>query len=342
LIVEGLVFLFVARRILLAIPALFGLVLLTFILIHAVPGDPAAILAGDQATPQQIEALRAQYGFDRPILEQFVIYVSQLARGSLGISYMTQRPISVEILERIPATFELTLFSMTLATFIGIPLGVLAAQFHNTWLDHVLRIGTIAGLAVASFWLAIMLQFAFSMYLDLLPVHGRFTAGVTPPAFVTGMTTIDALLAGRWSLFADALRHLILPGFALAVAPLATIMRFTRAAVLNTMRREFVFYERAVGYPRFVLMGKYVLRNSLVTPVTQIGLLLGAILGSAVVIEAIFDWPGLGTYAVLSIATADYQATLAVVLVVGCLYTVINILVDIAHAIIDPRIVEQL
>jgi peptide/nickel transport system permease protein len=327
---------FVARRIVLAIPALFGLVLLTFILIHAVPGDPAAILAGDQASPRQIEALRAQYGFDRPILEQFFIYVSQLAHGSLGVSYLTQRPIGAEILERLPATMELTLFAMTLAAGLGIPLGLIAAQNHNGWIDHALRLLTIGGLAIASFWLAIMLQFTFGMSFDVLPVHGRLTQGVHPPSPLTGMLLLDSVLAGRPDVFADALRHLVLPGIALAVAPLATIMRFTRAAVLTTLQRDFVLYERAVGYPRFILMTKYVLRNSLITPVTQIGLLLGAILGSAVVIESIFDWPGLGSYSVSSIAT------LAVVLVVGCLYTIINLLVDLLHAAIDPRIVEQL
>ena len=334
--------LFVLRRALLAIPALLGLVLLTFILIHVVPGDPAVVLAGDQASPAQIAALRAQYGFDRPLYEQLAIYIRQLVSGSLGISYMTQRPISQEILERIPATFELTLTSLIFATATGIPLGVIAAQYHNRWVDHLLRIFTVGGLAIASFWLAIVLQFVFSMYLDLLPVHGRLSQGVRLPSFITGMITIDSLLTGRFELFRDAVVHLVLPSLALAIAPLATIMRFTRAAMLVTLRREFVHYERAVGYPHSVLMGKYVLRNSLVTPVTQIGLLLGAVLGSAVVVEAIFDWPGLGTYAVQSIATADYQATLAVVLVVGCLYTIINILVDLIHALIDPRIVEQI
>ena len=199
--------LFVARRILLAIPALFGLVLLTFILIHAAPGDPAAVLAGDQASPAQIEALRQQYGFDRPILEQFFIYISQLTHGSLGTSYMTQRPISAEILERLPATLELTLFSMTLAAELGIPLGLLAAQNHNGWLDHLLRLMTIGGLAIASFWLAIMLQFTFSMTFDLLPVHGRLTQGLLllPPR-VTGMLLPDSILAGRPDVFADAFR----------------------------------------------------------------------------------------------------------------------------------------
>ncbi len=332
--------LFVARRILLALPALAGLVLLTFLLIHATPGDPAVILAGDQATPAQVAALRAQYGFDKSILEQFAIYVGQLAQGSFGISYLTQRPVSLEIIERLPATAELSLVAMTFATVVGVGLGVLAAEFHNRWIDQVLRLMTIGGLAVASFWLALVLQFTFSMDLDLLPVHGRLSSGLAAP-HLTGFVLFDSLVTGRFAVFKDALAHIALPAFALAVGPAATIMRFARASVLATMTRDFVFYERAIGYPRWVLMSKYVLRNALITPVTQIGLLLGSTLGSAIVVESIFDWPGLGSYAVTSIATADYQATLAVVLVIGVIYTFINIAVDLLHAAIDPRIVQQ-
>lgn len=332
---------FIIRRLLLAIPALLGLALLTFILIHIAPGDPAAVLAGDQATPAQVAAIRAQYGFDKPLIQQFLIYVSGLAHGEFGVSYMTQRPIATEIAERLPATLELTLFSVSIGAALGIPLGLVAAQNHNGALDHILRVLTIAGLSIAAFWLAIMLQFTFGMTLDWFPVHGRLSQGVTPPASVTGFLLIDSLLRGRPDVFVDALRHLALPAAALAAGPLATIMRFTRSAALGTLRRDFVLYERAMGFPRLALMGKYVLRNSLITPVTQIGLLIGGVLGGAVVIEAIFDWPGVGSYAVLSIATADYQATLAVVLVVGCLYTVVNLIIDLLHAAIDPRIVEQ-
>ena len=334
--------LFLTRRVLLGIPTLFGLVLLIFLLIHAVPGDPAVVLAGDQATPRQVAAIRAQYGFDKPLMDQFAIYVSQLAHGSLGVSYLTQRPVARELADRLPATLELAFFAMTLAVGIGIPAGLLAAQRHNSWIDHTLRVLGIGGLAIASFWLAIMLQFIFSMNLNLLPVHGRLSLGMQAPRRLTGFFTVDALLEGRWSVFTDALRHLILPGVTLSIAPLATIMRFTRASVLAVLRRDFVLYERAMGYPRAILMTKYILRNALVTPITQIGLLLGAILGSAVVIEDIFDWPGLGSYAVQSIATDDYQATLGVVLVIGFLYILINIVVDFVHALIDRRLVEQL
>jgi peptide/nickel transport system permease protein len=333
---------FLLRRLLLSVPVLFGLVVLTFVMVRLVPNDPAAILAGDQATPQQIAALRLQYGFDKPLALQFVIYVEQIFSGSLGISYLTQRPVATEIAERVPATLELALFAMGLATLLGIPLGLVAALRHNRLLDHLLRIGAIGGLAIASFWLALVLQFVFSMELDLLPVHGRLAPGLAPPPFVTGFYLVDSLVTLHFATFADALRHIILPAITLAIAPMATIMRFTRSAVLTTLRCEFVDYERAVGYPHGVLMWKYVLRNSLVTPVTQIGLLLGGVLAGAVVIEAIFDWPGLGSYAVLAIASSDYQATLAVVLVIGIFYAAINILVDVVHALIDPRIMEQM
>ena len=333
--------LFVVRRCLQAIPALFGLVVLVFILVRIIPNDPAAILAGDNASPEMIAAIRQQYGFDRSLIEQFLIYVRQLGSGSLGVSYLTQRPITEEILSRLPATLELALSAITLATVVGIPLGLVAALQHNSLADHALRLFTIGGLAIASFWLALMLQYLFSMELDLLPVHGRLTQDVSPPPFFTGFYLIDSLAAGRLDLFQDAFTHLILPTMTLAIGPMATIMRFTRAAVLTTLRREFVEYGRAVGYSRFRLMTKYVLRNSLITPVTQIGLLLGGVLAGAVVVESIYDWPGLGSYAVLAIASSDYQATLAVVLAVGVFYAIINVMVDIAHALIDPRIMDQ-
>jgi peptide/nickel transport system permease protein len=300
------------------------------------------VLAGDNASPAQIAALRAQYGFDLPLVEQFFIYVRQIGSGSLGVSYLTQVPVATEILSRLPATLELTLFAMSLATLLGVPLGLFAALHHNRFADHALRLFTIGGLAIASFWMALMLQFLLSMELDLLPVHGRLTQGLAPPHFITGFYLIDSLLTLRLDLFKDALLHIILPGVTLAIGPMATIVRFTRGAVLTTLRREYVDYGRAMGYSRAALMGKYVLRNSLITPITQIGLLLGGVIAGAVVVESIFDWPGLGSYAILAIASSDYQATMAVVLIVGVFYALINVLVDLAHAIVDPRIMDQM
>jgi peptide/nickel transport system permease protein len=333
---------FAIRRILLVVPALFGLLILTFVLVRIVPSDPSAALAGENATAEQIETIRTQYGFDRPLYEQFLIYLGQVLRGDLGSSVYSNRPVAGDIAQRLPATLELTLAALLLAAGIGIPLGVLAAVSHNTALDHVLRVFTVGGLAIAAFWLAIMLQLLFSMELDWLPLRGRLGVAVDAPPDITGFYLIDSLLSGELGTFWDALRHIALPAITLSFGAMATITRFTRSGVLETLQSDFVLYETAVGYPRWVIIGFYVLRNSLVATVTQIGLLFGALISGAIVIEAIFDWPGIGSYAVQAIFNADYKAILAVTLLVGVIYALVNILVDLVHGWIDPRVAEQL
>jgi peptide/nickel transport system permease protein len=242
----------------------------------------------------------------------------------------------------LPATLELIVVSLLLAALLGIPLGTLSAVHHNGLLDHIVRVATVGGLAVASFWFAIMLQLLFSMELEWLPLRGRIGVNIGAPPGVTGFFLVDSLLAGRWDQFVSSLRHIALPAITLAVPALATIARFARVGVLDTMQRDFVQYETAVGYPRRRIVWVYVLRNSVIAAVTQIGLLFGALVSSAVAVEAIFDWPGLGSYAVQAILSSDYKAVLAVTLVVGVIYAVINILVDLVHGLLDPRVAEQL
>jgi peptide/nickel transport system permease protein len=333
---------FVLRRVLTAIPSLLGLLVITFLLIRVVPADPAAALAGDNATPQQIEAIRHQYGFDRPIFEQLYLYLGQVLRFDFGESQYSRRPVGLDLRQRLPATLELTFAALLLATGLGIPLGVVAAIYHNRWPDFVLRIASVTGIAVAAFWFAITLQLIFAMQLEWLPLRGELSSGIVPPPAVTGSLILDALIAGRWGVFADALRHLVLPTVTLSVGALATIMRFTRAGVLETMQKDFVLYERAVGYPRRRLIWVYVLRNSVIAAVTQIGLLFGALIGGAVVVEAIFDWPGVGNYLVSAILTADYKVMLAATMLIGVVYTIVNILTDLVHGWLDPRLWEQL
>ena len=333
---------FVVRRVLLVIPVLFGLLVLTFILVRVVPNDPSAALAGQNATPQQVSEIRAKYGFDQPLVVQFAIYVRQVIQGDFGRSIQSGRPVSVDILQRLPATLELTFAALLIGVGLGVPLGVLAAVRHNTWLDHVLRFFTVGGIAIASFWFAIMLQLLFAMQLDLLPLRGRLGTAFDPPPHLTGLYLIDSLLTGRLATFWNALRHLALPAVTLSFGALATITRFTRSGVLETLQKEYVTYATAAGYPRRVLIPIYVLRNSVVATVTQIGLLFGALLAGAVVVESIYDWPGIGSYAVFAIFTSDYKAILAVTLLVGAVYSVVNILVDLVHGLIDPRVAEQL
>jgi peptide/nickel transport system permease protein len=333
---------FFVRRTLLVLPVLFGLLVLTFVLVRIVPNDPSAALAGQNATPAQVAEIRAKYGFDRPLVVQFGIYVRQVVQGDFGTSIQSGRRVSVDILQRLPATLELTFAALLLGIGLGVPLGVLAAVRHNRALDHVLRVFTVGGIAIASFWFAIMLQLLFSMHLDVLPLRGRLSPVMDPPTQLTGLYLIDSLLTARFDIFGNALRHLALPAVTLSFGALATITRFTRSGVLETLQKEYVTYETAVGYPRGVLIAVYVLRNSLVATVTQVGLLFGALLAGAVVVESIFDWPGIGSYAVQAIFTSDYKAILAVTLLVGVVYSLVNIAVDLVHGLIDPRVAEQL
>nr|WP_272877215.1 ABC transporter permease [Neoroseomonas eburnea] len=220
-------------------------------------------------------------------------------------------------------------------------MGLLAAVNHNGPIDHLVRLLSVGGLAIASFWLAIMLQLVFSMDLDVLPLRGRVDVATGLPPRVTGLVLVDSLVAGRFDIFADACRHLLLPAVTLSLPGLATIARFTRSGVLETLQKDFVLYARAAGYGRVRLAAIYVLRNAVTMVVTQIGLLFGALISGAVAVEAIFDWPGLGTYAVQAILSSDYKALLAVTLVVGVVYAVVNVTVDVAQALIDPRVAED-
>ncbi len=333
---------FILRRASYAVPSLFGLLVVTFLMVRIVPADPAAALAGDNATPQQIAAIRHQYGFDRPLVEQLILYLGQVAQFNFGESQYSHRPVGLDIRQRLPATLELTISALLIAILLGVPLGVVSAVYHNRWPDFALRIISITGVAMAAFWFAIMLQMLFAMELHWLPLRGRLGTAIVAPPDVTGSLLLDSLLAGRFDAFGDALRHLVLPAVTLSLGGLATITRFTRAGVLETLQKDFVLYERAVGYPRRRLIWIYVLRNSVIAAVTQIGLLFGALIAGAVVVEAIFDWPGIGSYAVNAILTADYKVMLAVTLLIGVIYTVVNILTDLIHRLLDPRLRKQL
>ncbi len=317
------------------VPTLVGLLAITFVVSRVIPADPVALVAGEIATPAQVEALRHQWGFDRPLPVQFVGYVGQLLRGDMGTSLYTARPIADDLASRLPATIELTLVAMVFSVLVGIPLGVVSALRRNSFLDHALRVVTVSGLAIASFWLGIMLQLLFAMRLGWTPLNGRLEG--FPPRDATGFYLVDALLSGDGAAFGTALAHLALPAATLAFPALATLVRFTRAGVLEVMQSNFVLYERAMGLPRPVIIWKYILRSALTSTVTQIGLLFGILLAGAVVTETVFDWPGIGTYAVNSIIRSDYNAVMGFTVWAGTIFLIVNLLVDLAHVIIDPR-----
>ncbi|MEM1050197.1 MAG: ABC transporter permease [Pseudomonadota bacterium] len=334
--------LFVVRRLLLILPVLLGLLILTFVMLRFGGADPAAAVAGDNATPEQIAEIRESLGLNDPLPIQFWNYLTDAVQGDFGVSAYTNRPVGLDIAARLPATLELTFAALFIAAFFGILFGTLAGVWRNSVFDYLVRIISVAGLATASFWFAIMLQLVFSMDLDLLPLRGRLPTGMPPPPAITGFYLIDSLITGRFETLWESFRHLVLPAVTISLGGLATIARFTRSAVIASMQSEFATYEQAVGYPRHRVVFPYVLRNSLVTPVTQVGLLFGAFVSNAVAVEAVFDWPGLGSYLVEAIFTSDYQAVLAVTLVIGVIYGVVNILVDVTHGLLDPRVAERM
>jgi len=334
--------LFVVRRLVMIVPILFGLLLLTFAMLRLAPGDPAAAIAGDNATPEQIAAIREQLGLDEPLVVQFLDYVVSAAQGDFGVSVYSNRPVGLDVVQRLPATLELTFVALAIAAVGGIGLGALAGAWRNSPFDHLVRVLTVIGLATASFWFAIMLQLVFALDLGLLPLRGRMPVGMAPVPDVTGFLLLDSLLAARLDAFGGALSHLLLPAVTIAFGGLATLARFTRSAVIDAMQSEYVAYETAVGYPRRRILFPFAMKNSLVTPVTQTGLLFGAFVSNAVAVEAVFDWPGLGSYLVQAIFAADYSAVLAVTLVIGLVYGIVNIVVDVVHGLLDPRVAERM
>ena len=332
---------FILRRCAFAVPSLFGLLVLTFLLIRLSPSDPAVLMAGDAATPEQIQQIRHQYGLDRPVWQQFVIYTAKAVQLDFGESAFSHRAVSLDIAQRLPATLELTFAAMALSVLLGVPLGVFAALRYNQWPDFALRILSVTGVAVAAFWVAIMLQLLFAMQLGWLPLRGELSVTIPPPMRLTGFLLIDSLLTGRFDAFQDALAHMVLPAVTLALGGMASIVRFTRAGVLDTLQQDFVTYERAMGYRRTRLIWRYVVRNSVTATITQIGLLFGGLIAGGVVVEAIYDWPGIGSYTVNAILTGDRQVMLAVTLMIGVVYAAVNILTDVVHGLVDPRLMDR-
>ncbi len=317
------------------VPTMLGLMVVTFTISHVIPADPVAYLAGENATNEQIAEIKRKFGLDQPVHIQFWRYLISVVQGDMGISLYTQRAISEDLLSRLPATLELTIVTVIFSAILGIPLGVICAVNRNSWLDHVLRVVTVSGLAIAAFWLAILLQLLFAMRLGWTPLQGRIDGW--GPDHVTGFFLVDSLIAGDFDMFWLAVQHMILPVVTLAFPAMATIVRFTRAGVLDAINSNYVLYEQAMGLPQRVIVWKYVLRNALIGTVTQIGLIFGILISNAVVVEAVYDWPGLGLYAVNSILQSDYNAIMGFTLITGVLFIIINLTVDIVHGVIDPR-----
>ncbi len=329
----------IAKRLLGALPNLVGVVVITFLLTRALPGDPAAYFAGGAATPEAVEQVRAQLGLDKPLFTQFFLYVGDLARGDFGTSITTGQPVLQELVARLPASIEMVLLALLLACAIALPLGVLAATRPGSWIDQLCRLVTTAGVSLPTFFTGLVLAYVFYFLLGWAPSPlGRLDPMFSPPPLVTGLYLIDAAIAGDASLWWASFRQLILPVITMALFVLAPIARMTRASMLSVLGSDFIRTARASGLAPGTVLVKYALRNALLPVVTTLGMVFGFMLGSSVVIEKVFGWPGVGSYAIDALTASDYAPIQGFVLAMGVLFVLLNLVVDLLYTLIDPRV----
>ena len=330
-------FRYLLKRILLTILSVIGVSLLVFVISHLLPADPVGVALGPQATAEQIDALRHEWGLDRPIYIQYGRFLKDLVRGDLGVSLVSRRPVTDELLYYFPATFELTAASMLISLVMGIFLGIVSAVRRNRLIDHLARTYTIVGISIPIFWLALLLLLVFYVKLGWFPGGGRIADGIEVQR-ITGFLLADALLTGNWAGLGSAMWHLILPAYCLSCATLATICRITRSSVLQELGEEYVQAARAKGVSEVKILGKHVLRNSILPVLTISGVLFGQLLAGAVLTETIFSWPGMGRYVVRSILHLDFQPIMGFTVLCALLYAFFNLVVDILYSVVNPQI----
>ncbi|MFF4415555.1 ABC transporter permease [Streptosporangium sp. NPDC001559] len=331
---------FLVRRVLTALLLAVGITLVTFVLTNLVPGDPVAANLGQRALgdPAIVAQWRADHGLDKPLPQQYLLHLQGVLQGDLGTSQQSHRPVLDDLSEAVPATLELAGTAILISLVAGVAFGVIAALRRDRLPDHVLRVLSLVGISVPTFWLALTTFYIFFYRLQITPGSGRIDPGMTAPPHVTGLYTVDAALAGQWDVFSSALGHLATPALVLALYTIGLLTRFTRSAVLEVMGQDYVRAARAKGLPGRVILFRYVLRSALVPIITVAGLAFGSLLSGTVLVEAIFAWPGVGQYAYKSATSLDLPAVMGVGLVIGAVYLVINLIVDVLYGVIDPRV----
>jgi peptide/nickel transport system permease protein len=327
----------VRERLAMLVLVLSGVSVVTFLMSHVLPGDPAAALAGPRPSKEVLRTIRHQFGLDRPLPIQYVSYLNDLIHGNLGTSIRTQDSVTSELLRYFPATLELITFAFIIAILIGIPLGVISAVKKNSFTDYIVRLFAVGGVSIPLFWGGLVLILIFYAKLGWLPASGRLDIELSSPQTVTGFYTIDTLIAGDTEAFFNAVKHLIMPAFALGYVQLAFIVRQVRSSMLDALSQDYYLTGRANGLSKRFLIIRYALRNALIPSITIIGLSFGSLLGGAVVTETIFDWPGMGKYVTESILGRDFPAIMGFTIMIALVYVLINLLVDLLVYSLDPQ-----
>ncbi len=325
------------RRSLTIIPVLLGVSVLVFSFVHLIPGDPAVTMLGERATPQKVAEVRARLGLDRPIHEQYLLYIGKAIRGDLGVSIVRGDPVFTDILHRFPATVELAVAAIVIAILFGIPIGIVSAVWRKSLIDSLSRVLALTGVSMPIFWLGVMLAWVFAVELHWLPTGARLDSAADYEP-MTHFVLIDAVLQRNWAMIPDALRHLVLPAVALATIPLAVIARMMRASMLEVLSRDYIRTADAKGLSRAAVVLRHGLRNALLPVLTVVGLQVGSLLAGAILTETIFSWPGIGRWVYESIESRDYPIVQGASLFIGVVVVVVNLLTDLLYAAVDPRI----
>ncbi|WP_088008169.1 ABC transporter permease [Indiicoccus explosivorum] len=328
---------YAGRRLLQLIPVLLGMTFIVFLIIRAIPGDPAQVILGQQATEDAVRALREQLGLDDPWYIQYFEYLTGLFTGDLGESLRTSTPVADEIWPYLAATIELSVFAIIIAIIVGVNAGIISAWFQNSWFDYTAMVLALVGVSMPIFWLGLMNQWIFSIELGVLPTTGRENVR-DPVDPITHFYVIDTIIQGNFDQLAVVFRHLILPGTALATIPMAIIARMTRSSMLEVMRSDYIRTARAKGMKMFLVVYKHALKNAIIPVLTIIGLQMGLLLGGAILTETIFGWPGIGRYIYDAIGFRDYPVIQSGILVVAFIFVMINLFVDLLYSFVDPRI----
>jgi peptide/nickel transport system permease protein len=329
---------YIVRRLLLATLAIAGVLVIVFFLSHIIPDDPVAAILGPQAPNDVIEDLRRRWGLDRPVHEQFVRFVVRLIQGDLGTSLATHRPVIKDLREFFPATIELATAAILIGVLVGLAVGIVSAVARGTWIDHLVRFLSLIGLSMPVFWLGLILLFIFYFRLALVPGPGQLDIFISRPPTVTGLITIDSLLARDFAALKNALGHLLLPAVVLGSHALVSIARITRSSMLEVLGQDYIKTARAKGLAERTVILKHALKNGLLPIITVIGIYYGSLLEGAVLTETVFAWPGLGRYATSAILSQDFAAIMGVTILIALIFSLANLIVDILYGLLNPKI----
>ena len=328
---------FIIRRILLVVPTLLGMTVVIFLMLSVTPGDPAELLLGERATKESLDAMREYLGLKKPLYVQYGLFLKRVVKLDLGETIWTREKVSTEIMERFPATIELALAAMLISSLLGITLGIISATKQYSWFDYTSMLGSLVGVSMPVFWLGLMLMLLFSLFLGWFPMSGRLGIDIDLTV-ITNFYILDAMLTGNWEALKDVLLHLALPAMALSTIPLAIVARMTRSSMLEILRQDYIKTARAKGLSETKVVLKHALRNGLIPVVTVVGLQFGILMGGAILTETVFAWPGVGKWLYDGVVKRDYMVIQGGTLMIATTFVMVNLLVDILYAVINPRI----